>query len=220
MACKIVVADDHALYREGLIGIIEKWDEFEVVGDASNGIDLIEVCKEVCPDIVLLDVRMPRMSGIEAARVLLREQPEIAIVMISMYLEEDDLFTAISMGARGYLQKDMHASQLHERLRDVMRGECVLSSEATSLCFKLIRAGQFAGTIVDPTISTMKETLTEHERRLLSLVALGKSNKEIGQRLYLGESTVKKQLSYLLVKLGLENRTQAAVFALRAGLVD
>lgn len=220
MPYTVIIADDHALYREGLVGIIDKWPDFEVVGDVGNGIDLTEVCRERHPDLVLLDVRMPLMNGIEAGRVLANEFPDTAVVMISMYLTSEDLYAAISNGARGYLLKDMHSSQLHESLQAVMRGQCVLAPEGISLCFKAIRAQQFSGRLSDPSLSAMKDSLTEHERKLLRLVALGQSNKEISARLYLGESTVKKQLSLLLVKLGLENRTQAAVFALRAGLMD
>jgi len=219
MMYRVVVADDHSLYREGLVGIIDKWEEFEVVGDTDNGLDLIELCKKTHPDLVLLDVRMPHMGGIEAGRVIASNHPDTAVVMLSMYLTEENLHAAIANGTRGYLLKDIHAAQLHQSLLEVMRGECVLSPEAVTMCFKAIRAQQFSGRSVDPSLKEMKDSLTDHERALLKLVALGKSNKEISSRLYLGESTVKKQLSMLLVKLGMENRTQAAVFALRAGLM-
>lgn len=216
----ILLADDHALYREGVRELIGKWDDFEVVGEAENGLQAFEFCHDRAPDIALLDVKMPIMDGVAACGAIHRENPGVAVVMLSLYCDSDRVLAAISSGARGYLLKSIYARELHDKLRSVLMGTAVLSDEAASVCFEAIRTQRFAPTMLDTNMRVMLDMLTDHEKELLRLVALGASNKEIGERLYIGESTVKKQLNAVTTKLGLKNRVQAATFALRSGLAD
>lgn len=213
----VLVVDDHSLYREGISALFEKWDDLDVIGEASDGLEAVEFCRHWPPDIVLMDLKMPNMNGLEATRIITAENPNIAIIMLTIYAEEDDVIAAIRNGARGYLMKSTHAKELHEYLRNVIKGFNVMSGEATAACFDYIKkAPREQQRIAD----SQHGLLTEHERQLIRLVAMGYSNREIGERLFIGEGTVKKQVSSMLMKLGLENRVQAAVYALRCGLAE
>ena len=214
----VLIVDDHSLYREGITSLFEKWDDFDVIGEASDGLEAIEFCRAWPPDIVLMDVRMRNMDGIEATRVIIAENPNIAVIMLSVYMDEDDVVAAIRSGARGYLMKNTHAKQLHGHLRNVVKGQSALSDDVTSICFDFIR--RVPREHAHAESSSISDSLTDHEKQLIRLVAMGYSNRDIGNRLFIGEGTVKKQVSNLLTKLGLENRVQAAVYALRSGLAE
>ncbi len=216
----IVLVDDHALYREGLRELVSKWGDFEVVGEACNGEEACNLCMQVKPDMVLLDVKMPVLDGVTACGVIHGELPQTAIVMLSLYGEPERVLPAIANGARGYLLKSIYAKELHDKLCVVLDGGAALSDEVVAVCFDAIRMQRFNPISADSVLRNMLDSLTEHEKDLLRLVAVGLSNREIGDRLYIGESTVKKQLNAITVKLGLKNRVQAATFALRAGLAE
>lgn len=220
MACRVVVADEHALYLEGIAGIVDRWDGFEVAGTAIDGASALTRCCEEHPDIALLDVRLPVMNGVEVTEGVRRSCPGTKVVLMAMRLSEDDLISAIVNGASGYLLKDIRAKALESLLRSVATGGYAIAPEAVGLLVSFVRRHAFSGGLADSSFDKMKSCLTEHEHELLRCVALGKSNREISAQLYLSESTVKKQVSAMLAKLGMENRTQAAVFALRAGLID
>lgn len=213
---EVLLVDDHSLYREGLAALFERWNDFEVVGEALDGLEAVEFCRKHTPQIVLMDLRMPNMDGVDATRIITAENPAIAVVILSIYMEEKDVIAAIQNGARGYLVKNIHANQLHSQLKSVAAGHSVLSSEVCEICFDLIKQSPILGsrTELDPGIGA----LTDHERQLIRLVAMGYSNRDIGERMHIGEGTVKKQISIMLTKLGLENRVQAAVYALRSGI--
>lgn len=217
---KVLIADDHTLYREGLREIIDRWDDFTVVGEAKNGEEAVDFCRQVEPDLVLMDLKMPIMDGLAALVLIHREMPDVIVVMLSVYEGEDDVIQALQAGARGYILKNCYARQLHQKLRCVMDGECALSEESASRCVEFIRKAGPSRFAKSPTEQKAQDALTDHERQLLALVAIGASNKEIGERLYISESTVKKQISFILAKLNLENRVQAAVFALRSGIAE
>jgi DNA-binding NarL/FixJ family response regulator len=210
----ILLADDHTLFRDGLRELISHWEEFQVVGEAADGREAVELCRQLLPDIVLMDVRMPVMSGIEATRCIGAECPATSVVMLTTSVEEKDLFEAIRQGARGYVLKDIPAHQLRERLHEVMRGEVPLSGAIAARILTELNRQQSgdAGGVSEP--------LAESEIQILQLVAEGLSNEEIGARLFLSDQTVKKQLSSVLQKLHLSNRVQAAVYAVRKGLTD
>jgi len=214
----VLVVDDHSLYREGISALFEKWDDFDVIGEASDGLEAVEFCRHWPPDIVLMDLKMPNMNGIEATRIITAENPDIAVIMLTIYAEEDDVVTAIRNGARGYLMKSTHAKELHEYLGNVLKGFNVMSGEAATACFDYIKKAPRERQRPDGV--SEHGSLTDHERQLIRLVAMGYSNREIGERLFIGEGTVKKQVSNMLMKLGLENRVQAAVYALRCGLAE
>lgn len=216
----VLLVDDHALYREGLRELVMKWDGFTVIGEAEDGREAVERCRELKPDMVLMDVKMPIMDGIAACATVRRELPRTIVVMLSLYAETERVLAAINAGANGYLLKSIYASELREKLRSVMQGHSVVSDEVATVCFDALRRNNFSPAALDTDMKRKLDSLTPHEKELLRLVALGSSNKEIGERLFIGESTVKKQLSSVTVKLGLKNRVQAATFALRSGLTD
>lgn len=216
----VLLVDDHALYREGLRELFAKWDDFEVVDEVSDGLEAVAKCSVNPPDLVIMDVKMPVMDGIEACGAIRRDHPETVVVMLSLYAERERVLSAIAAGAQGYLLKSMYARQLHDRLRSVMAGGAALSEDVAAICLDAIRSSRFTMPVMDEGTRRTLGLLTKHEEELLRLVAIGASNREIGERLFIGESTVKKQLSALMVKLGLKNRVQAATFALRAGLAD
>lgn len=218
-AAEILLVDDQSLYREGLAELINKWDEFRVVGNTGDGRSAVEFCARLHPSIVLMDVKMPVMDGIEACREIKGRWPETAVIMLSLYGEKERVLAAIANGANGYLLKSIHAQQLRSKLLSVLNGGAVLSDEVAAICLDALRRPSFVPLGEEET-RKMISSLTEHEIELLRLIADGHPNKDIADRLYLGESTVKKQVSFLLTKLNLSNRVQAAVFALRSGIAD
>jgi len=211
---KLLLVDDHTLFRDGLRELIGHWEEFQVIGEAANGQEAVELCRQRLPDILLMDVQMPVMSGVEATRHIRAEFPDACVVMLTMSVEEKDLFEALKQGARGYILKDIPTQQLRERLREAVRGEVPISGAIAAKIldeFNRQRDGEVSGSF---------ESLTEREIEILQLVTEGLSNEEIGARLFLSGNTVKKQLHTVLQKLHLNNRVQAAVYAVRKGLVD
>lgn len=217
---RVVLVDDQILYREGLHMLFEHWPEFSVVGDASNGQEAIELCLRTVPDVVLMDVQMPVMNGIEAAAATHRKLPETAIVMLTVATDKNLVFDALKTGIKGYMVKDTPARQLRDRLHRVLDGETTLSDAVTATVvdeFNRLRE------TVPSEPSKVREKvgrLTDREIEILRLVAQGLSNDEIGARLYLSAGTVKKQLSAIMQRLYLENRVQAAVYAVHAGLIE
>jgi len=210
----LLLVDDHTLFRDGLRELIGHWEEFQVIGEAANGQEAMELCRQRLPDILLMDVQMPVMSGVEATRHIQAEFPDARVVMLTMSVEEKDLFEALKQGARGYILKDIPTQQLRERLREAVRGEVPISGAIAAKIldeFNRQRDGEVGGSF---------ESLAEREIQILQLVTEGLSNEEIGARLFLSGNTVKKQLHTVLQKLHLNNRVQAAVYAVRKGLVD
>ncbi len=215
----VLLVDDHTLYRDGLRSLFDHWEEYTIIGEAENGQEALEFCHSHTPDLVLMDIQMPVMNGVEASRLIHAKYPAIAIVILTMSVEEGALFEAIRQGARGYVLKDTPARQLRHRLRGVMQGEAVLSGPATSKVFDELKRKQ----PIDDRSASMHSVagrLSESEIEVLKLVAQGLSNEEIASGLFLSEGTVKKKLAAILRKLALENRVQAAVYAVRAGIVD
>lgn len=219
----VLLVDDQVLYREAMHGLIDRWPEFEVVGEASDGLEAIEMAEALRPDLVLMDVRMPKMDGISAARRIHALLPTTMIVMLTVESDDELVFDALQTGIRGYLLKDTPARKLRDRLHSVMQGEATLSESVTAPVvdeFARLRAAAGEEGRGDglPEGMPSPEHLTDRERDILRLIALGKSNEEIAAELYLSLGTVKKQLSSLMLRLCLENRVQAAVYAVKAGL--
>ena len=219
-AARTVIVDDQILYRDGLRGLVESWPEFEVVGDAANGEEGVALCRRTNPDLVLLDLQMPVMDGIEAARIIRRDLPQTTIVILTVTSDDENVFAALQSGARGYILKDTPARQLRDRLRHVLRGGATLSDEVTGKVldeFKYLRAGSAERSRINYPGA---DRLTDREKDILRLVAEGISNEEIGARLYLSVGTVKKRLATLMQKLDVENRVQLAAYAVRVGFAD
>lgn len=215
---QVLIVDDQVLYREGLRELMRHWSEFEVVGEASNGREAVEFCNERRVDLVLMDVSMPEMDGLEATRLIRDASPNVAVVMLTISDDESHLFGSLCAGACGYILKDMPARQLRNRLQGVLRGEGVLSGAITAKVIERAVAAtrtKCAAGIQNPNDG---DELTEREAEIVRLVAEGHSNEEIGAHLFLSAGTVKKQLSSIMQRLYLENRVQVAVYAIKSGI--
>lgn len=213
---RVLLVDDHALFRRGIANVLRAEPGFEVVGEAEDGAEALAKVSTVRPDVVLMDVRMPKVSGLEATRRILRTLPNVKVIMLTMSEDEDAVFEAVKNGAHGYLLKTIKPEELFEALRGVVRGEAPLSS---GLAARLMR--EFARRAQRPPEAVpTRAKLGPREQEILALVADGKSNKEIATALLLAENTVKRYVKSILEKLHLENRVQAAVFAVREDLVS
>jgi DNA-binding NarL/FixJ family response regulator len=210
-----LLVDDHALFREGLHGLIDQWEDFEVVGEATNGIEALDFCAKNIPDLVLMDIAMPGMGGLEATLEIRKSFPSTHIVMLTVSEEEQDLFDALRIGANGYVLKNTPSQRFRDMLRGVMKGEAALSGQVATRIFAEFSSGGNERTFKS---NETKDQLTSREMDILSCVAEGLSNKEISEKLFMSEATIKKYLGNLLEKLHLKNRVQAAVFAVKNGL--
>lgn len=209
---RILLADDHALFRDGVASLLDAWGH-EVVGLASDGEEATAMAERLRPDVILMDVRMPRMSGLEATRRIAASDPAIAIVMLTMSEDEEDLFQAIRAGARGYLLKNLEAAELRAMLDGVARGEAAISPATAARIIAQYARGSMRGPAATP------DKLTDREVEVLRLVTDGLRNKEIGAVLGISENTVKFHLRNILEKLHAESRTELAARAVREGLV-
>ncbi len=209
---RIVIADDHAVVREGLRTLIASEPSMQLVGEAGDGVEAVAQTRALQPDVVLMDLMMPRKNGIEAIAEIKRENADVRILVLTSFAEEDKVFPAIRAGALGYLLKDSSPQQLLQAIHDVYRGE---SSLHPSIALKLIRE------LTRPSnLPPAEHPLTERELAVLKLVAQGLTNQEIADRLVISEWTVRTHIRNILGKLHLANRTQAALYALREGLAN
>lgn len=211
---RILVADDHTLFREGLVEILAMHEGVEVVGEAEDGLDAVQKARETVPDIILMDVYMPRCNGIEALAIIKKELPAVNVVMLTVCDDDDNLFEALDRGAQGYLLKKISRRQLLELLDAVHRGEAALTSD-----YMLRVMQEYARRKQSPEAATRSpEQLTQRELDVLALVARGASDREIADLLCIAKSTVRFHVSNILGKLHVENRVQAAAWALREDL--
>jgi DNA-binding NarL/FixJ family response regulator len=212
---RVLLVDDHALFRRGVASLLAAESDFEVVGEVGDGLRALEMARELMPDVILMDISMPGMNGLEATRRIKAEMPYVSIVILSASDGDRDLFEAVKSGARGYLLKKIDPQALYGTLRGVVHGEAPVSRVmAARLLEEFARQARPAA----PAAPGSAE-LTAREKEVLELVAQGKSNKEIAVALSIAENTAKNHLKNILEKLHLGNRVQAATFAIRQGLV-
>jgi two-component system NarL family response regulator len=212
-----LIADDHQVVREGLSAILKTKEDIEVVAEARDGAEAVEKAKEFKPDVILMDISMPRMNGVEATRRIKLEQPQIGIVVLTMYENEEYIFDLVKAGATGYMLKNSDSSQIIKAIRSTYQGESVLQpSVATKILTEFSSLSQRPA----PKPSRNDLDLTDREVQVIKLIADGKTNKEIANTLSISEKTVKNHVRNIFQKLHVDDRTQAAIIAIKRGLIQ
>ena len=209
---RVLIIDDHALFRVGLQGLLEQRG-IKVIGVAADGKEGLELAKELSPDIILLDLRMPDMTGLEVLHALRKEYAELPVVMLTTSSEETDLMSSLRSGAQGYLLKDMEPDELVSALREIMQGKNVVAPELTDALARMVQ-----GESPMEKKETPFSDLTPREREILCLLAEGQSNKLIARNLGISDGTVKLHVKAILRKLGIHSRVEAAVLAVEHGI--
>ncbi|MCC6905733.1 MAG: response regulator transcription factor [Anaerolineae bacterium] len=211
---RIMIVDDHEVVRLGLRSLLDRHPDFEVVAEASNGKDALEKMSSYQPTVVVLDIRMPGMNGVETCQKLIEQYPDTKVIMLTSYAEDDLLFAAIRAGAVGYVLKQIGSDDLVRAIETVGRGEALLDPSLTQKVFEQVRAAQ------RKEEASAFSDLTNQEMQVLHLVSEGHTNREIAEALYLGEGTVRNYVSNILGKLGVSNRAEAAAYAVQHNLKD
>ncbi len=213
---KVLIADDHGVVREGLIAMLKTIGDIDVVGEAKNGMVAVEKTKELLPDVILMDLRMPFMDGVEATRQIKREFPHIGIIALTMDEDQRHIFDLVRAGATGYLLKDSDCSQIVDAIRAIARGDSLIHP---SVAGKILAEFSLLAEDKGKKRLLVDHDLTEREITVLRLVANGLTNKEVANSLDLSEKTVKNHLGNIFHKLHVYDRTQAAVLAIRRGII-
>jgi len=211
---RILIVDDHEVVRLGLRSLLDQYPQYEVVAEASNAKDSVSQVDMFEPDIVLMDIRLPGKSGIEACEEIKEKHPEVKVIMLTSYAEDEMLFSAIKAGASGYVLKQIDSEGLVKSLEAVARGEASLDPAVTQRVFQEVRRA------VKEEEAASFSDLSQQEKMVLKLVSEGKTNREIAQSLYLGEGTVRNYVSSILSKLGVSNRAEAAAYAVEHNLKE
>ncbi|MDF2649304.1 MAG: liaR1, partial [Paenibacillus sp.] len=209
---KVLLVDDHEMVRIGLAAVLGTEDGIEVVGEASNGQDGIRLAQEYRPDVVLMDLVMEGMDGIETTRKLLQLYPDCKVIVLTSFLDDEKMYPVIEAGAFSYLLKTSRASEIAQAIRAAAKGQSILESQVASKIMNRFRQPKPAA---EP-----HEELTDREMEVLRLIAKGKSNQELADDLFIGVKTVKFHVTNVLAKLGVEDRTQAAIYAFKHGLAE
>jgi len=212
---RVLLADDHTLFRKGIRSMLEEMPDVEVVGEAATGREAVEQACTLVPDVVLMDIKMPEITGIEATRQVLQENPHIGIILVTMYDDPESAFAGMRAGARGYVLKEAEPEELRRAVDAAQRGEVMLCPIIASKVLEHFRT--------EPRLATQQlpyEQLTQRELQVLQSAADGLINKEIAERLFITEKTVKNHISNIFSKLNVNDRTQAILYALRRGLVS
>jgi DNA-binding NarL/FixJ family response regulator len=208
MTIRVLIADDHSVVRQGLRMFLELEADIELIGEASNGLEAVDLARRLKPDVVLMDLLMPEMDGIAATEAIREELPDTQVVALTSVLEDQAIFDAVRVGAISYLLKDTESDKLCEAIRAAAAGEVRLSPEVAARLMREVGAPE------------SPETLTDRETEVLRVLARGLSNTEIAEALFITEGTVKTHVSSILAKLDLPSRTRAALYALKIGLIS
>ena len=212
---KLLIVDDHAVVRQGLRGFLELTEEFEVVAEGANGLEAVSLAQELQPDVVLMDLVMPEMDGIEATRRIKLANPDMKVLILSSFGDENNVLPAIQAGALGYILKDIDPEELADAIRKTAQGKTQLDPEIANLLISHMQNDSKN----DEQVNQKLSELTSRELEVLVQIGRGLSNKEIATELSISQMTVKTHVSNLLSKLNLADRTQAAIFSIRQGLV-
>lgn len=234
---RVLIADDHALLREGLRKILELEEDICVVGEAVDGLDVVEKAAALHPDVVLMDINMPNGGGLNATRAIREQLPDIDVIVLTIHDDDEYIIELVNAGAKGYMLKDVDPARVIEAIRRVREGEAFIPSNLMTKVFQEFRrrsspdAGERAALGADQPVAVVHvqgegatrsdhDPLTEREHEILQLIVDGRTNKEIAQALYISEKTVKNHVTNILRKLDLSDRTQAAVYAIRTGIIQ
>ncbi len=209
---KVLLVDDHEMVRIGLAAVLSTEEGLEIIGEASNGLEGIRLAQAYKPDVILMDLVMDGMDGIETTRRIMQQMPDCKVIVLTSYLDDEKMYPVIEAGAFSYLLKTSRAPEIAQAIRAAARGQSVLESQVAAKMMNRLREPQSA--------APAHEELTEREMEVLRLIAQGKSNQEVADLLFIGIKTVKFHVTNVLAKLGVEDRTQAAIYALKNGLSE
>ena len=214
---RLIIVDDQRLMREGLKTILELEEDFSVEGIAANGREALELCRANLPDIVLMDIRMPEMDGVEATGLLKAQMPQVKVIILTTFDDDELIIQGLKAGAKTYLLKDLPSERLAEIIRATHRGDMVLQPEIAA---KLVeKASEGAKNPSGPEEGVLPEPLTKREKEILHLMSQGLNNTEISAKLFISEGTAKNYISSIYGKLGINDRTQAVLFAMKHRLI-
>jgi DNA-binding NarL/FixJ family response regulator len=216
---RVLIADDHALIREGLTRVLGLDPAITVIGEAAHGLDAVEKVRRLAPDVVLMDLHMPQMGGLEAARVIKEEFPHIRVIALTVDDREKSVLEVFGAGVSGYILKDIAPEALNSTIRAVYAGETVMDQQISRMVFTEL-SGIMPSVETAAGVSAGNEPLTPREEEILCLIAGGAHNRDIAGKLFISEKTVKNHISSIFRKLGVEDRTQAALFAIKHKMVD
>lgn len=213
---RLIIADDQKIFKAGLKMILEGEEDIEVCGLAANGREAYDLCREKVPDMVLMDIKMPRSNGVEGTKLIKRDFPNIKVIILTTFNDDEFIFDALRYGASGYLLKDLPPEKIVEAIKTVYEGGALIQPD---VAVKVIdKFSQMANNKNVKNIDKRVELLTEREKDIISLLGKGYNNKEIGKELFLSEGTVKNHITNILNKLDLRDRTQLAIFAVKNDL--
>ncbi|MGD8804905.1 MAG: response regulator transcription factor [Chloroflexota bacterium] len=217
MTIRLLLVDDQALFREGLRILLSVHGDLEVAGEAANGKEAVELTAELKPDVILMDLRMPVLDGVEATRLVRQEHPQTAVIVLTTFDDDENVFEALRAGAAGYLLKDVSSEKLVEAIRAAAQGESFLQpSVAAKVIAEFTR---ISGQPIRPEAQPLLEPLSERELEILAIMATGATNREIAGQLYIAEGTVKNHVTNILGKLDARDRTQAVIKAQELGIL-
>lgn len=215
---QVLLVDDHAVVRQGLRMFIEMQEDMEVVGEGTNGIEAVELASRFSPDVILLDLTMPQLDGVKATQRIMAQNPKARVLILTSFGEDDKIFPAIRAGAQGYLLKDIQPRDLVQAIRETYQGKAQLHPDIARRLMAVVSDVAPVQAEKPAAPSQDFHGLTDREREVLGLIAQGLNNREIAEKMVISEKTVKTHVSNLLDKLGLEDRTRAAIWALKHGL--
>ncbi|MDM8520683.1 response regulator transcription factor [Anaerolineales bacterium HSG6] len=216
---RLILADDHAVVRSGTRQLLERQPDFNIVGEASDGSEAIDMTRRLKPDVVVMDVRMPRVSGVEATKRIKAEMPEVNVLVMTAHDDDEYVFALLQAGANGYLLKTAEIEELVQAIRLVASGQSALAPEVTGKVVAQFTSGKSLPDVLASTQDSY-DGLTERELGVLKLVGQGLSNKQIGKKLFISDRTVQAHLSNIFSKLGVSSRTEAVMHAVRKGWIS